>query len=246
MDCLQDLAVNSIVILDNETSNSVEYDTFENDGNEMNSNVSGQSLLCLGDAVFKKSIKIHDKIHINDEIRICGDIIPLGRTSSIGTTNYQWLESNISYGNFNAINSKNTTSLTMKCNEMNVENINANKITVDNIHIKEINYDLLYINKITNSKIDICLGAKSLTLINLSQLKFKNKCDDEQNIYISLGSSEISKQKKIVIINPLQYDIYFCKNEIEFITLEKNNNTYQIYEMIYIAELNKWIIIYKY
>ena len=83
MDCQQDIAINTIIVLDEES----EY-----------------ALKCRGNAEFRQSMKIYDKLHIQNDIRTCGNIIPLSDTACLGTNENQWMDINAVDGTFNKIN----------------------------------------------------------------------------------------------------------------------------------------------
>ena len=83
MDCPQDLAINNLTILDQ----SNEY-----------------SLLCMGNAIFRQDIKIYEDLHLYKNIITSGNIIPLNYTSSIGTSEHQWLELHVADANINCLN----------------------------------------------------------------------------------------------------------------------------------------------
>lgn len=229
MDTLQDIAVNSLTIL--------EHNDVSIDDNEQQF-----ALKSMGNAIFKENIKVYKNIHLNKDLRICGDVVPLNKTTLLGTKENQWMESNISCGTFNNIESKIINSNTITSNEITSNYIHVQQIEADYIHEKCKKYELININNVCKNKIDLCIDINPFTILNLTNLKFSTISTD--CIVTVKFVDTLHYINKIVIINPNKYNIILQRNNIDF-TIE-DNNEYQIYEFLYIIELYKWILVYKF
>lgn len=164
MDCHQDLALNTLTVLDNS---------------------SEASILCIGDAIFKKSIKIHENIHLYNNLMTSGSIIPLNQTETIGIPNNQWLNIHSAEGNFSTIN-------------------------VDTINVKNINTlpkkEYTYIQIKNEDEIIIDDGLEyNIFIYNLT-----NATSNTINIILQTNDP-INDQIKIVIINPNRKNININK-----------------------------------
>jgi hypothetical protein len=217
MESQQDLAVNTLTVLDQS------IDT---------------SMLCMGDATFKKNIKVYNNIHLQKDIRIVGNILPISDTSTIGLLDKQWLELYASNGKFNKVD---------------VDILNVNKINyLDKKDDLEKEYE--YIN-IDNESVQIHLGRIRINVKNikhriviydLSELVINTNLMNIVNstINIKLNKHDNINKIKIIIINQKNYNIKFDNTQILNI-INVNDNVYQIYEFLYVDELDKFIITYN-
>jgi hypothetical protein len=252
MDCQQDLAINTLTILD--------------DCNE-------SSILCHGNAVFKNSVKIFNNMHINNDIRTCGNIIPLNHTSSIGSLENMWMDLFVTDGNFNKIN---TDVLNVKqLNIKNVNVLNSNCIANDkkneyvNLNDLDKNYNLFKIKynyDIDNSELCVdvimCDNNNNYIIIDLTNLSndiISRYCDEKlecsydienilyvnnKNIIFKFILPDIGNKIKMIIINPENYNITFNKYNVQP-SCNVYNNSYQTYKFLYLNDINKWLLIYK-
>lgn len=251
MDCQQDLAINTLTILDQNNESS---------------------LYCNGNAIFKNSVKIFNNLHLFNDIRICGDFIPLNFTSSIGSKSNLWMDINASYGNFNVINTDviNVKQLNILNDNINNDQ-NNNKINECNKIAKYVNitnidkkYDLLSIihkyndhNAEENVFINILLNS-GMIILDLSNLDINNmesQCEEDdksinkllcacnENVTIIITLPDRGTKLRVHIINPNNYNVKFEKKQI------KNNNINsaieQSYKFVYIEDIKNWIMISK-
>jgi hypothetical protein len=170
MDCLQDLAINSLTVLDQSCDSS---------------------FLCMGDATFVKSIKINNNIHLLNDIRTCGNIIPLRNTSSIGTKDNIWMDIYATDGHFNSIN----------VDELNVKNLNGLQYTHKNEHnYLDIKEELkTYINS------TFCLQDKHQMRVPNSNKKLYKyieikqlDCINDSNISLNI---DYDSQNSAIVVN---------------------------------------------
>ena len=242
MDCQQDLAIGTLTILD-QTSDS--------------------SLLCNGNALFKNSVKIHNDLHLFNNIRTCGNIIPLKHTSSVGTCENPWMDIYASDGTFNTLNVDILNVKQLNCincignNGKNGNNRDYKYHLIKNLTNKynglTINYSFDDDYYEVNINMKILHGGKyviNLSDINLDFVKMQTHgdtlnnilCINDSNIYIniSLPDGYINNSKvKIMVINPNSYNVRFLNHNTS------NNSTEQSYKFTYIDEIKKWLLNYK-
>jgi hypothetical protein len=202
MENLQDLAVNKLTVLDQS------IDT---------------SLLCMGDATFKKNIKVYNNIHLQKDIRIRGNILPIEDTSSIGLEDKQWLKLYASSGKFNKID----------VDVLNVKQINC--LDIEKKEKKEKKeYEYINVNDKFSDKVNINVKTRHhIVIYDLSDLTISIK----ETIHIYLNKNNVLNKVKIIFINPSNYDIKFEG------LIDTKNDAYLIYEFLYVNELNRFIIV---
>lgn len=207
MEHQQDLAVNNITVLDTE--------------NEF-------GLTVLGSAVIKGSAKIHCNIHVNKEIRTCGNIIPISDSSNLGTCCNKWLD----------VYSRNA----------HIDKLTVGELCVDGTTTKtecstasDCTYETIcYTDTITGTTFTINLtNTKRITILNIAGLVTNGIID----VTINLPSS--GNTKKLVIVNPNAHRININTNQLAYIDYANNNTTYQTLEFLYDSSQNLWILISK-
>lgn len=253
MDCQQDLAINTLTVLDE---------------------CNDSSILCHGNAIFKNSIKVFNNLHIYNDIRTCGNIIPLKHTTSLGSVDNMWMDLFVTDGTFNKINvdELNVKQLNVinACNQNNMNNLNdtckSKYIVLDNLdkHYDQFKISYKYDNDNSQLSIDVILCKTNIKymvfdLTNLNSDVISNYCDEKsesqnniddilcvnnKNITFYISLPDIGNKIKIIIINPENYNITFNKNNAK-LTNNIYNNSYQSYKFLFLNEINNWLLIYK-
>ena len=242
MDCQQDLAIGTLTILDQNCDSS---------------------LLCNGNALFKNSVKIHNSLHLFNDIRLCGNIVPLKHTSSIGTNENPWMDLYVTDGNFNTLNvdALNVKQINYSHYQPNNENDNDKSYNYYNIGYLYESYDNIdikycYDDDKCEVNIDIKLKDINFMILNLSNVNLdfidtKSSdmslhsvfCISDSKIYVNITLPEMTHQMnnkcKVMVINPNNYNIKFLKQNIN------NNSSDQSYKFIYIDEIKNWLLKYR-
>jgi len=196
MDHQQDLAVNTLTILDKDK----EF-----------------GLTVQGNAVIKGSVKVHCNIHINNDIRTCGCIIPLSDTSKLGTVDNKW-------------------------NTFYSTNGYIDNLTVGTINVSPTlssTYEIIcYTDTVSGSTFAITLtNTKYISILNLTGIVASGILTITINLPLTSGTT-----KKLVIVNPNSHIITINNTQLAFITYS-NNNTYQTIEFLYDTPNTQWILI---
>lgn len=229
MDSQQDLAVNTLTVLDN----------------------SGEhALLSMGDAHFKECIKVYGDAHIHKQMRIGGNIIPLSNTISIGTECTPWMNLHCATATIHTLNVQNlnvvnTTSTVAPSDTYTYAESTTTAPSHDCDSESESDYDLKKINLTSaTNNYNITIGNHKLTILDLTNLKFSNI--NYNAVFIKLPTCNLTGTfKKIVIINSNNRDITFDDTNIEYVHIA-SASPYQIYEFTYIKELHNWIVTFKF
>lgn len=208
MDCQQDLAVNTLTILETE---------------------GDDTLKCMGNAEFKKSVKIYNTIHVQNDIRTCGNIIPLDDTATLGNNQHLWMDINAVDGTFNKIN----------VDVLNVKKINCSSFNDNHNHNHE------YIKIITNISLINLTNKYELSIIDLSEKILPIMITGCENIDLKIKFINY-KNKNIIIINPNKLLISIDNDDVIPFENIRFRDSYQIYNFVYINEIKKNILTYKY
>jgi hypothetical protein len=248
MDCQQDLAINTLTILD-QTCDS--------------------SLLCNGNAVFLNSVKIYNNLHLLNDIRLCGNIVPLKHTSSIGTCENPWMDLYVTDGSFNVLNvdTLNVKQINHIHNNDNHQMDNENNekkkllnenhiykyINIDDLNDKYDNVDVIHIYDDDSCELNINIKLKAdgkfvfnLNFINDDYKKVSETtsienilCISDSKIYVNFLLPNEGNKINILIMNPNGYNIKFNKHNVN------NNSIDQSYKFVFVDEIKKWLLNYK-
>ena len=244
MDCQQDLAIGTLTITDQDCETS---------------------LLCNGNALFKNSVKIYNNLHLFNDIKTCGNIVPLKHTSSIGTCENPWMDLYATDGTLNTLNVDVLNVKYINCinNDDKNKNINHHEYKYYNIQnlfdkYNGIDINYIYDDNYCEVNINIRLLITGTIILDLSEvnLNFVNTkssdvslnsilCISDSKIYVNMHLPEmttpvsINNKINILIINPNNYNVRYSRYDIN------NNSTEQSFNFIYIDEIKKWLLNYK-
>ena len=229
MDFQQDLAVNTLTILDN----------------------SGEhALLSIGNAHFKESIKVYGTAHIHNELRIGGNIIPLSNTISVGTESVPWMNLHCATANIhtlnvehlNVINGPTGTACISDTCETGSNITCTTEITDRNEDDRD--YELRKFKLIATAVNFSIVIDKRLTILDLTDLEFSHT--NHNTVLVKLPTCTVTRTtKKVIVINPNNRNVMFDDTNIEYVNIA-STSVYQIYEFIYIKELHNWIVSFKF